>query len=464
MTTRESGDIRLLVLGSSSGCADFLESVRNAPGIAVVGLVDTAPDPDGLALAREMGVPLCRRLTDFSHDDAVDAVVDFTGCEEAAREARRRFSGRAPVLGGQGSRLVARLAGLYGRQSGYEERFRAVKREMEAYLDRGERMIGRSRQTEEVRDLIERVAATPTTVLLLGETGTGKDLAARSIHAASHLRDKPFITVNCTALTATLIESELFGYRKGAFTGAEGDRKGLLEEADGGALFLDEIGDMHLELQAKMLRFLQTGEVRRVGSVQARHVDVRVIAATNRDLERAVAAGDFRRDLYYRFNTFTIRLAPLRERVQDIPYLAFHFLTKAEAKLNKKVDGISDEALGLLTAYDWPGNVRELANVIERAVILCRGDRIVREDLPRGLGVPCPDASGPATGGAIPAGGVEEPDEADFSGQRERIMANFERKELLYYMKKADGNISQASRLSGIPRRTFYRKLRKYGL
>ncbi len=205
-----------------------------------------------------------------------------------------------------------------------------MKREMDAYLDRGEGMIGRSRQTEEVRELIERVAATPTTVLLLGETGTGKDLAARSIHAASHLRDKPFITVNCTALTATLIESELFGYRKGAFTGAEGDRKGLLEEADGGALFLDEIGDMHLELQAKMLRFLQTGEVRRVGSVQARNVDVRVIAATNRDLERAVAAGDFRRDLYYRFNTFTIRLAPLRERVQDIPYLAFHFLTKAE--------------------------------------------------------------------------------------------------------------------------------------
>jgi len=238
-------------------------------------------------------------------------------------------------------------------------------------------------------------------------------------------------------------------------------RKGLLEEADGGSLFLDEIGDMPLELQSKLLRFLQTGEVRRVGSTQNKVVSVRVIAATNRDMEQATAENSFRRDLYYRFNTFTIRLNPLRERCMDIPYLAYHFLTKAEAKLNKKMQGISDDAMACLTRYHWPGNVRELSNVMERAVILSQGEIIEPVDLPQQVyapGSPLPQMhSTPCPTGDVAC-------ENGFASSKDRIMANFERKELLHYLKNAQGNVSEACRLSGIPRRTFYRKMRKYGL
>ncbi len=459
MKTRKNS-INLLIMGSADKCGLFLKSLTDAPGISVMGLVDRAPTPRGLALAKDMRIPLGMRLKDFKRLDDVDVVLDLSGTVETGSEAARFFENRAPVLRGKGTKLVRILTALYRKQIRYEGKFRTVKREFDQYFDRNERIIGKSSQIEDIRELIDRVAATPTTVLLLGETGTGKDLAARSIHAASLIGDKPFISVNCTALTSTLIESELFGYRKGSFTGAESDRKGLLEEADGGTLFLDEIGDMQLELQAKMLRFLQTGEVRRVGSAQARKVNVRVIAATNRDLEKAIAEDGFRRDLYYRFNTFSIRLPALRERLPDIPYLAYHFLTQAEAKLNKRMDGITDEALEMMRGYDWPGNVRELANVIERAVILARDGRIAPADLPEQIRSRCPEDA-PECACPPPA---RDGEDCGFSGERERVMANFEKKEILYYMKKADGNISEASRLSGIPRRTFYRKLRKYGI
>lgn len=459
MKTRKNS-INLLIMGSADKCGLFLKSLTAAPGISVMGLVDRAPSARGLALARDMRIPLGLRLHDFKQLDDVDVVLDLSGTVESGSEAARFFEDKAPVLRGKQTKLLRILAALYRKQIRYEGKFRAVKREFDQYLDRNERIIGKSPQIEDIRELIDRVAATPTTVLLLGETGTGKDLAARSIHAASLIGDKPFISVNCTALTSTLIESELFGYRKGSFTGAESDRKGLLEEADGGTLFLDEIGDMQLELQAKMLRFLQTGEVRRVGSAQARRVNVRVIAATNRDLEKAIAEDGFRRDLYYRFNTFSIRLPALRERLPDIPYLAYHFLTRAEAKLNKRMDGITDEALELMRGYDWPGNVRELANVVERAVILARDGRIGPADLPEQIRSRSPEDAPERAPDPQPRGGEER----GFSGGRERVMANFEKKEILYYMKKADGNISEASRLSGIPRRTFYRKLRKYDL
>jgi transcriptional regulator with GAF, ATPase, and Fis domain len=301
------------------------------------------------------------------------------------------------------------------------------------------------------------VASTPTTVLLLGETGVGKDLVARAIHRASHLRNRPYISINCTALTSSLMESELFGYKKGAFTGAESDRKGLFEEADGGTLFLDEIGDMLPELQAKLLRFLQTGEIRRVGSTEILNVNVRVIAATNRNLEQAVEDQAFRRDLFYRFNTFTINLPPLRERRMDIPYLAYHFITKAEAKLNRKISSITDDALECMVRYDWPGNVRELENVIERATILCRDDVIGAGDLALRLddgAFSCPSG----------VSALMPPQDEEFQSKKDQVMENFEKKELVRYLEKTDGNVSKASRLSGIPRRSFYRKMKKYGL
>jgi DNA-binding NtrC family response regulator len=207
-----------------------------------------------------------------------------------------------------------------------------------------------------------------------------------------------------------------------------------------------------------MLRFLQTGEIRRVGDTQVRHVQARVVAATNRDLEEAVAAGAFRSDLFYRFNAFTVRLPALRERAMDIPWLAYHFLTRAEAKLNKKVEGFSQQALACMAAYAWPGNVRELENVVERAVILCRAGTIQAGDLPLQIGGEADASGAPA---AAPAGhGLGD----DFQAQRERVIASFEKTELMQYIKQADGNISEAARLSGIPRRTFYRKMRKHGL
>ena len=223
---------------------------------------------------------------------------------------------------------------------------------------------------------VEQVAPTDAAVLILGETGTGKELVARAVHSTSDRRDRPLVKVNCAALPANLIESELFGHEKGAFTGAHAQRTGRFELADGGTLFLDEIGDLPLDLQAKMLRVLQEGEFERLGNPKTIKVDVRVIAATNRDLNTAVENGEFRKDLFYRLNVFPIVCPPLRERREDIPVLAHHFLFKYGAKIGKRIETIPDKVLESLQAYDWPGNVRELENVIERAIILTRGSAL----------------------------------------------------------------------------------------
>ncbi len=235
---------------------------------------------------------------------------------------------------------------------------------------------------QEILDLVHRVAPTPTTVLIRGESGTGKEIIARLIHHLSPMHSKPLVIVNCTALSPQLIESELFGHRKGAFTGAVQDKIGLLEQAHGGTVFLDEIGDMPLEMQAKLLRFLQSGEVRPIGSTTTRRVKVRIIAATNRNLETAIQQGDFREDLFYRLNAFTLQLPPLRKRKEDIPLLAAHFLQLARERINKHVTRISPKAMALLLQYHWPGNLRELKNVIERAVVLATGDEITVNHLP----------------------------------------------------------------------------------
>jgi formate hydrogenlyase transcriptional activator len=227
---------------------------------------------------------------------------------------------------------------------------------------------------------VERVAGTDTTVLLLGETGTGKELIARAIHRHSARKDRPLIKVNCAALPPTLIESELFGHEKGAFTGALARKMGRFELADAGTIFLDEIGELPLDLQAKLLRVLQDGAFERLGSVQTTTVDVRVIAATNRNLVQQVAAGHFREDLYYRLNVFPVTLPPLRERREDIPLLVWYFVAKCQGKLGKPIERIPERAMTALMAYHWPGNIRELANVIERAMILSPGTTLVVDE------------------------------------------------------------------------------------
>ncbi len=241
-------------------------------------------------------------------------------------------------------------------------------------------IIGQSAPLKKVLSRVEQVAATDATVLILGETGTGKELIARAVHTLSPRQHCPLIKVNCAALPATLIESELFGHEKGAFTGAVTRKSGRFELADGGTIFLDEVGDLPLELQAKLLRALQEGEFERVGGSQTLQVDVRVIAATNRDLEQAMRDGDFREDLYYRLNVFPVTQPPLRDRPEDIPLLAQFFTQKFGAKMGKAIDTISEATMAELQAYSWPGNVRELENIIERAVILSPAQTLVLDE------------------------------------------------------------------------------------
>jgi Nif-specific regulatory protein len=306
-------------------------------------------------------------------------------------------------------------------------------------------MVGESQRMRDVYQFIARVAPTSATVLILGESGTGKELAARAIHLNSPRKSKAFVAVNCAALTETLLESELFGHEKGAFTGAIALKKGKLEVADGGTLFLDEIGEMSPQLQSKLLRVLQEREFERVGATRTLKVDIRVIAATNKDLEEAIRQGAFRQDLYYRLNVVSLSMPPLRERRQDIPLLASYFVQKYSDRCNRKVRGISSEARARLTNYDWPGNVRELENAIERAVVLGTTDLILPEDLPEA-----------ALEMAVPAsGGVANYHEAVTEAKKQLILKAVE---------QAEGNYTEAARLLGVHPNYLHRLIRNMNL
>ncbi|MPZ78767.1 MAG: response regulator [Deltaproteobacteria bacterium] len=261
-----------------------------------------------------------------------------------------------------------------------------LKRELELFSEDADKryrlIIGTSQKMKEAVETAKKAAISKATVLLLGESGTGKEVFARAIHNWSERKDQPFVAINCVGLSKELLESELFGHEKGAFTGADQQKKGKMELANGGTVFLDEIGDVSQELQTKLLRFLQEREFDRVGGVRPIRVDVRIIAATNRDLDGAVKEGHFRQDLYHRLNVVPITLAPLRERAEDIPILAHHFMDRYAKEAKKNFSEIVADALKQLCAYEWPGNVRELGNVIERAIVLGRGPRLTLQDLP----------------------------------------------------------------------------------
>jgi Nif-specific regulatory protein len=307
-------------------------------------------------------------------------------------------------------------------------------------------MIGESQRMREVYQFIARVAPTTSTVLITGESGTGKELIARAIHLNSPRKNKSFVAVNCAALTETLLESELFGHEKGAFTGAIAQKKGKLEIADGGTLFLDEVGEMPLQLQAKLLRVLQEREFERVGGTRTLHVDIRLIAATNKDLEEAIRQGTFRQDLYYRLNVVLLSMPPLRERRDDIPLLANYFVQRYSDKCNRRVRGISTEARARLTNYDWPGNVRELENAIERAVVLGTTDMLLPEDLPEAA----LETALPVTGV-----GVANYHEAVTEAKRQLI---------LKAMEQASGNYTEAAKLLGVHPNYLHRLIRNMNL
>ena len=287
-------------------------------------------------------------------------------------------------------------------------------------------VVGRSPALGRVLERVSQVAPTSSTVLLLGETGTGKELLAQAIHERSPRRAKAFIKVNCAALPASLIETELLGHEKGAFTGAIAAHPGRFELADGGTLFLDEIGDLAVELQSKLLRVLQDGEVQRLGATRPRKVDVRLVAATNQDLERAMAEGRFRRDLYYRLSVFPIQIPPLRERREDIPLIAWAFVERRQKDLGRRIDEIPRDVMDALVAYDWPGNVRELENVLERALILSPGKTLCLDDALRGSGHAAgPVAASPAV--ASPPGAGSASDHSFDAMAREHVRAVLER-------------------------------------
>ena len=326
--------------------------------------------------------------------------------------------------------------------------------------ERHSEMVGQAPSLRRSTELALNVADTNTTVLIHGESGTGKELLANLIHFSSDRRDKPYIKINCGAIPETLLESELFGHEKGAFTDARAQRQGRFEEANDGTLFLDEIGEMSMQAQVRLLRVLQDGEFTRVGGKTVIKSDVRVIAASNVDLEKAVDDGTFRKDLYYRLSVFPINLPPLRERIEDIHLLVFHFLDRYKEKTGRFVSGISKEAMRALVNYEWPGNVRELENAIERAVIIASGRQIELEDLPQAISKSAFEANAQARQERARAAG--EGRSIGIEIALPSTMDEIEKQVIEATLDYADGDKSRASRLLNIGRKTLYRKLDQY--
>ncbi|MEO6915094.1 MAG: sigma-54 dependent transcriptional regulator [Chitinophagaceae bacterium] len=340
------------------------------------------------------------------------------------------------VKGDDNDRIIPLLAqALQKQQAGVQNAVRVNQQPLRSFTD----LAGKSDAFKKVLSLAQKIAGTDTTVLLLGETGTGKEVFANAIHYNSKRRDKNFVAINCSSFSRDLLESELFGYKAGAYTGALKDKKGLIEVADGGTLFLDEIGEMNIDLQAKLLRVLENGEFIKLGDIKSSKVDVRIIAATNRHLVKEIESGHFREDLYYRLNVFNIELPPLRERKEDIAALAIDFAGTIASRLGRSDIQLTREAIKLLEAHAWKGNIRELRNVIERAVIISDGPEIMAADLP-----------------------------FDIQKQQAQTdslsLASVEKNHIGRVLKHTQGNKTEAARLLDIGLTTLYRKIEEYGI
>jgi DNA-binding NtrC family response regulator len=402
---------------------------RERPDLVLTDL--RMPELDGMTLLEEIrrrqwGVPVIMLTAYASIDSAVEAM------QKGANDYVAKTCTPKELL------LKVEKA-LAWNQLVEENRY--LRERVEAQEQTGE-IIGRHPALQEIFRLVEKVAPTDTRILLIGESGTGKDLLAQTIHRRSLRRNAPFFAINCGALTESLLESELFGYERGAFTGAVATKKGIFEAAKGGTLFLDEITETNPTFQTKLLRVVETGEFYRVGSTRALQADVRLISASNRDPQKAIAEGRFREDLFYRLSVVQIALPPLRERVEDIPLLAAHFLAHHTRQIKKKVRGFHPDAMAALVQYSWPGNIRELENVVERAVIMAEaGEEILPSHLP-------------------------------FTHLEERVKAprpteafkQAEREVIIQTLKECNWNRSQAAKRLGIGRRTLYDKLARLGI
>jgi len=447
---------RILLIDDDEALRESLQLVLAAEGYEVTGAEDAgvalekveACSYDVILCDLRMpgvdGMELLPRLRQHLPQTPV-VMMSAYGTQELALEAMNRGAADYLAKPFQPSEAIFTL-----RKARERERLRRANELLQRDVIRavGERpIVATSEAMIEVLEMTERAAAFKSTVLVTGESGTGKEVLARSIHAQSPRRSEAFVAINCGAIPENLLESELFGHAKGAFTGAIRARRGLVQEADRGTLFLDEIGELPTPLQVKLLRVLQEEEVRPVGETKARTVDVRLIAATARDLEVEVREGRFREDLFYRLDVVRLTVPPLRERPKDVPLLLDHFLARCRENLGKPVEGVTDEALERLVAYPWPGNVRELQNVVERAVILTNGNTIGLGDLPGNV------VSPPEVGGAGPG---------NLNLKRARRVAEID--VIRRALRETDGNRTHAARLLEISHRALLYKLKEYGI
>jgi two-component system, NtrC family, response regulator AlgB len=398
-------------------------------------------------LGQENGLDLLPQIL-RNHPNLPVIIFTAQGSVNTAVEAMRRGALdflEKPFTREQFHRVIARLQRFSQMSQSIERLEREVK---ETKSQNPDLLLDFAPpRMKEIMDVLDKAARTPASILLLGESGTGKSALARQIHLQSHLADKPLVTVSCPSLSKELLESELFGHTKGAFTGAIKDRWGKVKAAAGGTLFLDEIGDLPMEIQPKLLRLLQEKEYERVGENITRQADLRIIAATNRDLKKRMAEGAFREDLFFRLNVIAVEVPPLRNRPADLVRFAEHYLKHFAAQCGRQVTGFSEEAVQRVTTYNWPGNLRELRNAIERAVILCASTKIEREDLPL-----------ENSSSHSPAGTADEPQPGDLISLEKLEEHHIKR------VLERTGSIAQAARVLGIDDGTIYRKRKKMGL
>ncbi|MFT3837256.1 MAG: sigma-54 dependent transcriptional regulator [Myxococcaceae bacterium] len=463
MTETVKGDpVRVVVIDDDRDLLKAISRLLERSGFSVDAVFDPV---EGLSAASEPGVDVV--LSDVQ-------MPNLTGMDLLKELKNRKVGAEVVLVTGHGSidaavealklgafdyftkpftdhdRLVRTL-----QNAAAQRRLKSRTAQLEQMLEVKENfedLVGTSPKMTDVFKLVNSIAYASTTVLITGEGGTGKELVARAIHRRSPRKNKPFVAVNCGALTETLLESELFGHVKGSFTGATSNRRGLFQAADGGTLFLDEIGEMAPSLQVKLLRVLQESKVKPVGSNDELSVDVRVVAATNVDLAKAKAAGRFREDLFYRLNVIAVSLPPLRDRPEDIAPLVHHFIGKYAKKSAKTINGLTRPTMERLVAHGWPGNVRELENAIERAVVVSQSNELVPEDLPGNIG-----SEGKAS--------TEEPaslTHLPFYQARELNHAAFERRYCTTILKRTEGNITRAAELAGVDRSNFRRLLKTH--
>jgi len=424
---------RVVIIGAGRGGTALIDILHKDPLVKIVGIADINPNAPALDIARRLNIQTTTHYQELL-TVAVDLIIDVTGTPDvhSALEADPR---KIEVMGRLSAMFMWQLVQERIKSKVMTEVIRA-KYSLENFIWKNEKM-------REIFNLLPKIATTHSTVLIEGESGTGKELMAHALHQLSLREDKPFIRVNCGALAEGVLESELFGHVKGAFTGAIAHKIGRFELADTGTIFLDEIGELSPTTQVKLLRVVQEGEFERVGDSERLKVDVRIIAATHKDLKRAIEQNEFRQDLYYRLCVVPIHLPPLRERKDDIPPLVNHFLQKFNKEMGRKVAHVSLDAIEILTEYDYPGNVRELENIIEHAMVFCTGETLSAEHLQKE---------------------IRQPDQFKEMIKAERPLNAIEKEVILKILNNTHWNYKQTALRLGMSRTTLWRRVKMYGL